>query len=121
MISFRIIFVAVFFVVVAGIALVACTNENKVQENLLEKTPIGTSLDQVMLYCKNSNLKCYHSDTAGYLNQSTGKVVGVKSIWAVLNEHKYIPLTITSVSAYWGFDKDGKLIDIWIWQTIDAP
>ncbi|WP_124950069.1 hypothetical protein [Sulfuriferula thiophila] len=114
-------FFFVLFVAMVGIVMTACSSIVQIREHLLEKTPIGTKFDQVISFCASNNLKCYHSDTAGYLNQDTGKVVGVKSIWTGLSERKESPLTVTSISAYWGFDKDGKLIDIWVWKTIDAP
>lgn len=106
---------------VLGLALVACSSEYQMRTQLLEKTPIGSSFDQVLEHCSKFNLKCFQSSTAGYLNQATGKVVGVRSIWAVVDEHKDAPLKIVSIAAYWGFDSNGKLIDIWVWKTIDAP
>lgn len=109
------------FALVIGATLTACANENQTRKQLFEKTPVGSGMAQVMTFCKHENLKCNRSDTAGYLDQDTGKIVGVKSIWGVLAERKTTPLTITSVSAYWGFDKDGHLIDIWVWKTTDAP
>lgn len=107
--------------VVVGVAMGACAGDDKVRRQLLERTPVGTGIEQVLLYCKTNNLKCHHSDTAGYLNQDNGKVVGVRSVWAVLIESQSGPLKIASVAAYWGFDQKGKLIDIWVWKTTDAP
>lgn len=99
----------------------ACNNENQIKKQLLEKTPVGSNMEQILAFCSQEKLKCNRSDTAGYLDQDSGEVVGVKSIWGVLKEQKATPLTITSVSAYWGFDKDGRLIDVWVWKTSDTP
>lgn len=87
---------------------------------MLQETPIGTSFDDVKSFCDKAKLKCADSKTAGYLNQDTGQVVGVSSIWAVIEERKDMPMTTTSISAYWGFNKDKKLVDIWVWKTIDT-
>jgi hypothetical protein len=104
-----------------ALALIACSGEEKARKAILSDTPIGMSFSQVISFCSKNQLKCSFSYTAGYLDQRTGKVVGVKSIWTVLNEYNNSPITISSSSVYWGFDKDDKLIDIWVWKTIDAP
>lgn len=119
MISLRLFFVLAILIVVA--AITGCVNEDRIRKKLLEKTPIGSDFEQVMAFCASSHIRCHRSETTGYLNQHTGKVVGVKSIWSTISERKDTPLSITSVSAYWGFDENGKLIDIWVWKTIDAP
>lgn len=104
-----------------GLMLMSCAEENQVRTRLLEETPIGSSFDQVLAYCKKMELKCSQSSTAGFLNQDTGDVVGVMSIWAVISEQRTSPLSIRSTAAYWGFGNDGKLLDIWVWKTTDAP
>ena len=114
-------FFEVLFALVMGAALTACSNVGQIRKQLLEKTPIGSDMAKVLMFCALEKLKCNRSDTAGYLDQDTGKGVGVKSIWGVLTERKTTPLTITTVEVYWGFDNDGRLIDIWVWKTTDAP
>lgn len=109
------------FAFLLGLMLMSCAEKNQIRTRLLEETPIGSSFDQVLAYCKKLELKCSQSSTAGFLNQDTGDVVGVMSIWAVVNEHKTSPLSIRSTAVYWGFGGDGKLIDIWVWKTTDAP
>jgi len=106
---------------VVGLALTACANEEKVREQLLKKTPLGSDMAQVLRFCAQENLQCKSSERTGYLNQHTGQTIGVKSVWGAVYKRRTTPLTITSVEAYWGFDKDGRLIDIWAWKTIDAP
>ena len=112
------------FVVVCvsvGLILTQCTTEAQVRTELLQRTPIGAAIDQVMAFCASEKLLCKHSNTAGYLNQRNGKTVGVQSVWTVLSEQRPTPLTITTTSCFWGFDKDGRLVDIWVWKTTDAP
>jgi hypothetical protein len=105
----------------AVILLNACGRESSIRSQLLIQTPIGSSFDQVLNYCANQKLKCHSSTTAGFLNQDTGKVVGVISIWAVIEDRKGLPFTRVTYSADWGFSADKKLIDIWVWRTVDAP
>jgi hypothetical protein len=106
---------------VLGSAIVACKPAFAVRHSLLNETPIGTTFERVLKYCSTVSLNCAVSKTAGFLNQDTGKVVGVQSIWATLSQNATIPLVKSTVTAYWGFGSDGRLIDIWVWRTNDAP
>ena len=87
---------------------------------ILNETPVGTKSDQVLLYCAHEKLNCLFSETAGYVNQDSNKVVGVKSVRAKLNDRKIFPFVTTTTVAYWGFDKDRRLLDICVWRTFDA-
>jgi len=62
------------------------------------------------------------SMNTGFMRQENGKeeLVGQKAIWAHLGGHRSGLLQTTSVSAYWGFDKEDKLIDIWIRSENDS-
>ena len=101
-----------------GPTLLSCSSTSAVRTRLLQETPVGTSFEQVWNFCVAREKKCYQSLKAGYLNQDTGKIVGVYSIWANIDEQKLKAGTIT---AYWGFGSDSRLIDVWVWRTIDAP
>ena len=103
-----------------GYILISCDSVNDVKNKLLKDTPIGTTFNQVLEYCKITKLKCSQSKTAGFINQDTGKAIGVMSISAVISERKTSLLSTSTIEAYWGFDGDGKLIDIWVWKTIDS-
>jgi hypothetical protein len=109
------------FILGFAVLLASCSNPAKVREQLLRQTPIGSTFDEVLTFCASNKLKCYQSTKAGYLNQDTGQTIGVNSIWAVVEERKETPLTARTVSAYWGFGSDRRLIDIWVWRTVDAP
>lgn len=103
------------------LAIAGCKTSGE-RDELLKATPKGSSIEQVLNFCRSNGLQCNHSDTAGYLDQDTGKEVGVRSVWANLHVEKKNALPIISTtSAYWGFDRDGKLLDIWVWHTSDAP
>lgn len=112
---------SVVLVLVLGLLLMAYSEEGRTRDALLQQTPMGSSFEDVQVYCVKNSLKCAQSSTAGYLNQDTGKTVGVRSIWAVVKERSYNPFMKTSISVFWGFDQDGKLLDIWVWKTTDAP
>ena len=102
-------------------AMVACTDERNIRTKLLKETPIGTEFINVVLFCEKNNLECNKSEKAGYLNQKTKEVIGVKSIWTTYRERKTGRFFITSFAVYWGFDKNGKLVDVWVWKVIDGP
>lgn len=101
-------------------SMVGCSNVAEVRQKILERTPVGTSFDEVLKQCAELKFSCRSSKTAGYLNQDTGTVVGTSSIWALVEEKQKF-LFIRSTMVYWGFDSHGKLIDAWVWQTRDAP
>jgi hypothetical protein len=103
------------------LAVVSCADTTDVRRELLKQTPIGSSMEQVADYCAKLNLRLNRSNTSGYLNQETGETVGKKSIWATIDERKTNPLMVVTVVAYWGFDENGKLLDIWVWKVTDAP
>lgn len=96
-------------------------DEYRIRQELLIKTPLGVSMDYVIEYCTKNSLKYKHRDDLGYWDSNLNKGVGVKSIWALLYEYSNHPMMRTSITADWGFDKNGKLIDIFVWKTIDAP
>jgi len=102
-----------------ALTLAGCHSEEATREEILIQTPIGSSMEKVMEFCEMRKYNCKRSNSAGYLNQRTDAVVGVKSIWAGIDEKRIWLVTLT-MSAHWGFDKDGRLLDIWIWRTIDA-
>jgi hypothetical protein len=86
----------------------------------LKSTPLGSDYQQVLSFCTSKRLKCHSSETSGYLNQDTNRTVGVQSVWGVVQESKAIPFFQTTTEAFWGFDANGKLIDVWIWKTNDS-
>lgn len=101
--------------------LTACGNVAEIRAGLVKETPLGAEMSRVLAFCKREKMQCKRSDTAGFLNQDTGQIVGVKSVWGLVTERKSSPLSTTSTEAYWGFDKDGHLLDVWVWRTTDAP
>jgi len=109
------------------------SNEN-IRKSLLKKTPIGTSVsDVISVVEKDPNWKIryvnsdigYYVSPAGYPSVATkadmsgkGVVVGEKSIRVYLG--RYGLIFETYVSAFYGFDCDGKLVDIAILKETDT-
>ena len=46
--------------------------------------------------------------------------IGTQHLRASLGDYQGIPFEV-NVTAFWGFDADGKLIDIWVWKTFEGP
>ena len=50
------------------------------------------------------------------------KIVGSSSLEMHLGEYRELPIPLsTDVTAFWGFDGNGRLIDVWVWKTTDGP
>ena len=101
--------------------LSGCTSPERVRSDLLQQTPIGSTIEMVQDFCVKKQLVCKRSDNSGYLNQDNNVVVGTRSVWTTISRNSDRPMIIRSVSAYWGFDENGRLLDIWVWITYDAP
>jgi hypothetical protein len=95
-------------------------SEEKIKESILKLTPVGTSLEDVIKIIENNKKweTRYISYEDGYLDPKTRAVVGEKSIRAFVGEYRNF--FVTSVSVFWGFDEDSKLIEICIWKDEDS-
>lgn len=102
--------------------------EKNIRKKLLESTPVGTEMEEVIEYIESRN-KCeiqYISDTHGYYvhNGSPseyskyGIKIGDQSVRIYLGDY-YNPFCV-SVIAFYGFDSDGKLVDISVRKDIDS-
>jgi hypothetical protein len=100
-------------------------SETAIRASILALTPLGSSSETVLALVQKEKWKSQGLDNrSGFLKQEHGKkseVVGVAHIQAYLGHHWTFPFLRTDVTAYWGFDTQGRLIDVWIWKTIDAP
>lgn len=87
---------------------------------MLELTPIGTNMYDVLEIVRTNGWK---DVTGGYaqINDrgvpmeelgSVGEPIGEKSIRAIVGE--YTKFFKTSVYVWWAFDKDSKLIEIFV-------
>jgi len=92
----------------------------QIRADLLEITPLGTSIEEVRSVIQNNDEWRWsgHIATVGFPTgqRSDDPRVGVKSTRANLGGFSNI--FWTSVVAWWGFDEEGKLIDIHVEKHI---
>ncbi len=97
-------------------------SEEKIREKLLETTPIGTKMEDVIkLVERNEKWEVARINyERGFWHQRIypNRTVGKKSIQVELGEYRFI--LITSVTVYFGFDENSELIDVWVWKTTDS-
>lgn len=98
-------------------------DSSALRSHFLSITPIGSSSDYVVQQLLKIGYNPVRKST-GFFRQETGKDdegVGVSSISTDLGDYWLFFLMTTNVTVFWGFDAEGKLIDIWVWKTTDAP
>jgi hypothetical protein len=63
----------------------------------------------------------FSNTSSGFFHQGVepNKIIGNKSIRVSLGDYQNMPFT-TNVTVFWGFDNEGKLIDVWVWKTQDG-
>ena len=107
----------------------------RVLNDTLKLTPMGTHIDDVAAIVKSQtiikNVIESHPPIirydSGYVNPrgevpgwptppslTSGAIVGYKSIEVAYRTHFYMYISI-----YWGFDEDGKLIDVFVAKDLD--
>jgi hypothetical protein len=125
------ILVAVALVVVVATAWFARPSlrrpESSIRASLLKQTPLGSTSQEVRALMERRGwLDRHYVGSTGFLKQDPGVPaveVGVTSIRGELGHYWQLPRPLpfrTDVTAFWGFDKEGRLIDLWVWKTTDA-
>ena len=97
-------------------------SEDTIRSKLLEELPLGTQLSTVHQYIIKKEWEIsYVSEDSGFYDQRTrpASVVGEKAIRASIGDYQDLPF-VANVTVFWGFDKDSRLIDVWIWKTWDG-
>ena len=91
-----------------------------IRASILKETPLGSTSDAVREVLKRKGwLVANYVGSTGFLKQESGasnEIVGITSIRGNVGD-----LAVMNVSAFWGFDIDGRLIDVWVWRTFNAP
>ena len=89
----------------------------------LYETPLESHISDVREFVSTREWEvAYDSETHGFLDQREPgdlSTVGSMSIRAQVGSYWGIPF-LTYVTVFWGFNGDGKLIDIWVWKTRDV-
>ena len=100
-----------------------------IRESLLTLMPIGTSMEDVIkvIEGKSKWKRMFVSDDGGYYvgygypsGAVKGTTVGVKSIYVLLGTYNTYMFIDTYVEAFWGFDEEGKLIEIDVRKSYDV-
>lgn len=98
-------------------------SEEKIKAEILNHVPWGTDISKVVDYLQTRNYEIGFIDkNDGFLDQRVrpAKETGEMSVRANFGNYREF-FFLTNVTVYFAFDKDGKLFDIWVWKTTDAP
>jgi len=102
-------------------------SEEKIRASVLKRTHLGCSSDQVYAFIKEQHWQVDgESPDNGFHKTFVGRAGSVEvgssyvSCDIGVTHFVFFPFA-TDVLAYWGFDKSGRLIDVWIDQQTDAP
>ena len=97
-----------------------------IEKDILKITPIGMHIDDVVKVIESREKWKVHyiNYEMGYahpyrLRTDDDYIVGNKSIRASIGDYKvvFVPANVTVL---WGFDEDGKLIEIYVWKSFDV-
>jgi hypothetical protein len=96
---------------------------NLSERHVLAETPLGSHISEVRKLIATRQWEVvYDSEEVGFLDQrdpANLSRVGSVSIRATVGSYHGIPFK-TTVTVFWGFDRAGKLIDVWVWKTRDV-
>jgi hypothetical protein len=101
----------------------------KIREDLLRMMPMGTEMDDVIKYIEGEKWEIdwinyeqgfYYRSNIGNTISLGGedRTIGDKSMYVTLG--KYNNPFETYVIVYFGFNKDGKLIEIWVLKETEV-
>ena len=94
-----------------------------IQSDFLKRFPVGSTMDEIekSLQAEGMTLKVSKNTGFSRWEKEDFVEIGKRSIRVELGEYRSSLLTITSVTAFWAFDEQNKLIEVWVWKTIDGP
>ena len=113
--------------VLALMAVIVISNplvrsQDHIRQRLLAARPLGTSMSEVESYIRKQGWEIsYVSTNTGFYDQRVKPAIetGSKSIRAELGNYQGIPWRVY-VTAFWGFNEQSELIDIWVWKDWDS-
>ncbi|WP_143069627.1 hypothetical protein [Halopseudomonas yangmingensis] len=94
-------------------------SEENIRNYVLERTPLGSDFSEVLTVIReNKWTVIFVNESSGFYHQGRKEptVIGQKSIRASLGDYQDIPFR-ANVTVFWGFDDEGRLLDIWVWKT----
>ena len=96
-----------------------------IENYVLKLTPLGSNIAAAEQFCRDHQFeKCNTWRDGGFYKQPESgdpTVVGEMHIRGFAGDYPLSEHLIASTSVYWGFDKNEKLIEVWVWKTIDGP
>jgi hypothetical protein len=88
--------------------------------SLLRQTPLGSTTAEVTaILIEKGWYNPKYLGTTGFLDQRGGTfrtIIGATSVSGNIGD-----LGPMNLTAFWGFNEDGKLIDVSVWRTFDGP
>jgi hypothetical protein len=93
------------------------SSEDSIKNSLLRDVPIGTQMQDVILYIQKKKYKIDSINDFGFPDKDA-KYIGYKSIRSDLGD--YVTIFTTNVTVFWGFDEESKLIDVRVWKIVNA-
>jgi len=97
-------------------------SESLVQARILKATPFGTDFIVVEDYVKAKGWELsFLSKTHGFLDQRTRPATTSGEMYIQASVASYYDLLPADITAFWGFDRSGELVDLWVWKTFDGP
>jgi hypothetical protein len=121
---------AALFLAVVGCSSVRplCRSDESIRASLLKQTPLGTSSDRVYAFITEQRWPIYReSRDAGFTmhlpgrNEAHSPVVGSSFVACKLGTTHFVMFPFETMKyAYWGFDKSGHLVEIWVDQDTGA-
>ena len=122
---------AVFSLVLVGCSTVGplCRSDEKVRASILKRTTLGCSSDQVYAFIKEHRWPVHsESRDRGFMMRRTGQneahsvEIGSSFVACELGTTHFVMFPFETIKfGYWGFDKSGHLIDVWVHQDTDGP
>ena len=114
-------------------------SHEQIREEILELTPIGTSMDDVFRVVESNEkwkIDEYRNQNQGYLvpaTVSTSEPIGEKSVKANIGVYSgefrfntdpinafWFAIFTTGVNVYWAFDENSKLIEVFVHKETDV-
>lgn len=98
-------------------------SEETIKAEILSHVPFDSDISEVVEYLKFQKYEIDFVDKHdGFLDQRVrpAKITGKMSISANFGDYRGF-IFMVNVTVYFAFDENGKLIDIWVWKTMDAP
>jgi|ERR1700722_4689883 len=100
-------------------------SDEKIRASVLQQTPLGCSWEEVHAFIKQHDWPIiYESRDKGLRQKSASRgevVIGIGTVECELGVTHFVLFPFhTDVLAYWEFDKNGRLTEVWIDQQTDA-